>query len=194
MSSFDKKAKDWDKLPRRVQNALSIADAIEQKISLSKDMQIVDFGVGTGLLGFEIAKNVKKVYGIDTSIKMLEEIKSKNTPNLSLEPMLLDLTKEKCNLKVDGIVSSMTLHHIDDIYDLFKKFYEMLNEGGFIAIADLIKEDGTFHSDNNGVKHFGFEKFFLFDILRDLGYKDLDFQITHTISKPHKDFDIFGTD
>jgi len=30
--------------------------------------------------------------------------------------------------------------------------------GGEIAIADLDKEDGDFHADNEGVMHFGFER------------------------------------
>jgi hypothetical protein len=67
----------------------------------------------------------------------------------------------------------------------------MLNKGGFLAIADLAKEDGTFHDDNTTVKHFGFEKEYLFDILNEIGYKDYDFKITHSVKKPHKEFDIF---
>jgi len=191
MSSFDKKAKDWDKIPQRVQNALNIANSIKNTISLNKNMEIIDFGVGTGLLGYEIAKNVKKVYGVDTSSKMLEEINSKNTTKNYIEPIKKDLTKEELNLKVDGIISSMTLHHIEDIYHLFKRFYEMLKKDGFIAIADLAKEDGTFHDDNTGVKHFGFEKKYLYEILEEIGYKNLDFQITHKVKKPYKEFDIF---
>jgi len=191
MSSFDKRAKDWDKLQRRVKNAKNIADAIEKSIDLKSFESVVDFGVGTGLLGFEIAKKVKKVYGIDTSAKMLEEIKAKNTSDLYIKPIKKDLINEKCDLEVDGIVSSMTLHHIEDIYHLFERFYEMLNKGGFLAIADLVKEDGTFHDDNTTVKHFGFEKEYLFDILNEIGYKDYDFKITHSVKKPHKEFQIF---
>jgi len=191
LSRFDIRANGWDKLPRRVQNAKMIAKAIEKKISLDDSMEIIDFGVGTGLLGYEIVKKVKKVYGIDTSAKMLEEIKVKNTKELFIEPIHKDLTKEKCNLHVNGIISSMTLHHIEDVYHLFEQFYEILQKDGFIAFADLCSEDGSFHSDNTGVHHFGFEKEFLFDILKHIGYKDLDFQIINTIKKPHKEFDVF---
>ncbi len=191
MKRFDTRAKEWDKLPRRVQNAKMIAKVIEKKISLDDSMEIIDFGVGTGLLGYEIAKKVKKVYGIDTSSKMLEEIKAKNTPELFIEPVQKDLTKEKCSLHVNGIISSMTLHHIEDVHHLFEQLYEVLKKDGFIAFADLCSEDGSFHADGSGVYHFGFEKEFLFDILNHIGYKDLDFQIINTIKKPHKEFDVF---
>jgi 2-polyprenyl-3-methyl-5-hydroxy-6-metoxy-1,4-benzoquinol methylase len=191
MSSFDAKAKEWDKLPRRVQNALEIAAVIKQKVHLTKEMEIVDFGVGTGLLGFEIAHYVKKVYGVDTSKKMLEEIEEKNTQKLHIEPVLADLTKEELNLHVDGIISSMTLHHIEDVYYLFEKFYEMLKPNGFIAIADLEKEDGTFHSDNSGVFHFGFEAKELLDITEQIGYKHCEVIRVHTIEKPKKNYPVF---
>jgi predicted TPR repeat methyltransferase len=50
--------------------------------------------VGTGLLGFEIAKDVKKVYGVDTSSEMIEQLKQKNTPELFLESCCRDIIKE----------------------------------------------------------------------------------------------------
>ncbi len=191
MSTFDDKAKEWDKLPLRVQNAINIAEAIKKRVHLSKDMEVMDFGVGTGLLGFEIAKQVKKVYGVDTSKKMLEELEAKNTQDLSIEPLFADITKEPIDLKVDGIVSSMTLHHIEDLQSFFETIKKNLKPGGFIAIADLESEDGTFHSDNTGVHHFGFDEEKLKEIIQNAGFKDITFETIHTISKPHRDFPVF---
>ncbi len=191
MSSFDNKAKEWDKLPLRVQNAKNIADAITKKIELSKEMEIIDFGVGTGLLGFEIAKRVKKVYGIDTSKEMLKELKAKNSEKLSIEPIHADITKEPISLRVDGVVSSMTLHHIEDLEHFFKTIQNNLKPDGFIAIADLESEDGSFHSDNTGVHHFGFEKNGLTKIVKEAGFKDIAFETIHAINKPHRDFPVF---
>ena len=65
MSEFNKRASSWDEQDRRVNGAKTIADAIKKRIELTQDMNIIDFGVGTGLLGFEIAKDVKQVYGVD---------------------------------------------------------------------------------------------------------------------------------
>ena len=191
MSSFDKRAKEWDKLPRRVQNAHTIAEASQKRVRLNKDMEVMDFGVGTGLLGFEIAKRVKKVYGVDTSKKMLEELEAKNTKELSIEPILADITKEPIKLKVDGIVSSMTLHHIEDLEHFFKTIRNNLKPGGFLAIADLESEDGTFHSDNTGVYHFGFDKKKLTDIVKNLGFDDVTFETVHTIDKSYKRYHVF---
>ena len=76
---FKQRAEIWDKGSVRVQGAQKIADAISKKIELNKSTEIMDFGVGTGLLGFEIDKKTKKVYGVDTSENMLEKLKEKNT-------------------------------------------------------------------------------------------------------------------
>jgi len=191
MSHFDKRAKNWDKGDIRVNGALTIARAIEEKIVLNETMEIMDFGVGTGLLGFEIAKKVKKVYGVDTSINMLAKLKEKNTPKLSIETYAQDIIKEPIERKFNGIVSSMTLHHIENLKTFFETIYKNLDAGGFIAIADLESEDGSFHSDNTGVFHFGFDKKELSKIVESAGFKELIFENINTINKPHKDFKVF---
>ena len=187
---FKEKAKDWDNGAIRVAGAKKIADAITAAIPLNKDMKIIDFGVGTGLLGFEIAKLVKKVVGVDTSKTMLEKLKEKNTPELSIEPLNIDIIKNPIDGKFDGVISSMTLHHLENLEEFFKTIYKNLNDGGFIAIADLESEDGTFHTDNTGVHHFGFDDE-LKNIVRACGFKDVEMKNINIINKPDKDYGVF---
>ncbi|WP_347402227.1 methyltransferase domain-containing protein [Sulfurimonas sediminis] len=94
---FKEKAQNWDSGDIRVNGAKTIADAIEKEIPLHKDMEILDFGVGTGLLGFSIAPKVKQVYGVDTSAKMLEKLQEKNTPQLEIKPIIKILSKNRSN-------------------------------------------------------------------------------------------------
>ena len=191
MSHFDKKADNWDGGDIRVQGALTIANAIKEKFELTKDMEVMDFGVGTGLLGFEIAKDVKKVYGVDTSTKMLEKLQQKNTETLNITPIRQDIVAQPLEQKFDGIVSSMTLHHVENLENFFTTIYGNLSENGFIAIADLESEDGTFHTDNEGVFHFGFTEKELGKIVEKCGFKDVAFTNINTIKKPHREFGIF---
>ena len=191
MSTFDTRAKNWDKGDIRVNGAKVIANAIEQQINLKDDMKIIDFGVGTGLLGFEIAKKVKQVYGVDTSAGMLEKLKEKNTPKLNIIPLQQDIIKEPLSETFDGLVSSMTLHHVENLEAFFTTIYGNIKQDGFIAIADLEDEDGTFHSDNTGVHHFGFKENELRLIVEKSGFKDVQIQNINTIKKPHKDFGVF---
>jgi hypothetical protein len=85
----------------------------------------------------------------------------------------------------------MTLHHIEDLEAFFTTVYDSLQDDGFIAIADLESEDGTFHSDNAGVFHFGFDEKELCTIVEKCGFKDTMFENINTIKKPHRDFGVF---
>lgn len=191
MSHFDKKADEWDKGDVQVSGARKIAQAINTKIELNTTMDILDFGIGTGLLGFEIAKKVNKVFGVDTSPKMLEKVALKNTPECSITTYCQDIIQEPLVMEFDGLVSSMTLHHIEDLEAFFTTIYQNIREGGFITIADLQSEDGTFHSDNTGVFHFGFDEKKLCDVVRKCGFKDVVFENINTIKKPVRDFGVF---
>ncbi len=188
---FKDKAKVWDSGSIRVNGAKKIADAIREKFTLHKQMQILDFGVGTGLLGFDIATSVGQVYGVDISAQMIKKLQEKNTPELNIIAYTQDITQEPLNEVFDGIISSMTLHHVEHLKDFFDTIYHHLKDGGFIAIADLETEDGTFHSDNTGVFHFGFDKKKLIKIAQESGFKNVRFDNINTIKKPEKDFGIF---
>ena len=188
---FKDRAANWDKGSIRVNGAKVIAVSIQKKVKLDSSMNIMDFGVGTGLLGFEISKLVDRVVGVDTSENMLLKLKEKNTPTLSIEPLHQNIVKNPINEKFNGIISSMTLHHVEDLKLFFETIYKNLNEDGFIAIADLESEDGTFHSDNTGVFHYGFDKDELCDIVKSCAFKDIEFENINTINKPHKDFGVF---
>lgn len=188
---FHKKADTWDEGAIRVDGAKKIADAISAKITLTQEMEVMDFGVGTGLLGFEIAKVTKKVYGVDTSANMLEKLKEKNSADITIETFCQDIIKEPIERTFDGVVSSMTLHHIEDLNTFFQAIHKNINENGFVAIADLESEDGTFHSDNTGVYHFGFDEESLCKIVKDAGFLNVKYENINTINKPDKDFGIF---
>ena len=191
MSHFDKRAEGWDKGNTQVNGAKIIADVIRKNIALNSEMQIIDFGTGTGLLGFDLASSVKKVHGVDTSPKMLEKLEEKNTKELHIKPYCQDIIKEPLTQKFDGLISSMTLHHIENLQEFFTTIRNTLTTDGFIAIADLQTEDGTFHSDNAGVFHFGFDKTELCKIVEECGFKDIKFENINTIKKPHRDFGVF---
>ena len=62
----------------RVQNAKSIADLIVKNIKfVTRLMEVMDLGAGTGLLSYFIAPHVAKIIAVDNSPSMLEEFKNK---------------------------------------------------------------------------------------------------------------------
>ena len=189
---FENKSKTYSKDSKRVRNVQTIANGIINKITYTKDMNIMDFGSGTGLLSIEIAPYVGKITGIDMSKSMNDELKAnKDLVACDLEILELDLSKSNIDKKFDGIISSMTLHHVEDILELFKKFHSMLEEGGTIALSDLYTEDGTFHSEDTGVFHFGFDEEFILKCAQEAGFRQLEIHEVSVAKKPHKDFPIF---
>jgi len=189
---FANKSKSWDMNSKRVQNAKGIAELIVKNIKLGKSMELMDFGAGTGLLSYFVAPYVKKIVAVDNSPSMLLEFESKcNAFACETEVIEKDLSVDSLDRTFDGIISSMTIHHLEDIIALFSKLYDMLEVGGFIALADLDTEDGTFHSDDTGVYHHGFDRETLQLIAENAGFKNVKFDLASIINKPHRSFTVF---
>ena len=77
---FDNAAKEWDTKHQRVAQAKAIAQIIEQTIPLTRATKALEFGCGTGLLGFNLIEKVGEITFSDTSHGMLSEVE-KNTSN-----------------------------------------------------------------------------------------------------------------
>jgi len=187
---FAHKAKKYEAKQRRLDTANSIADKIKENIKLTKDTHIIDFGSGTGLLLEALSKEIGKVTAVDISASMTSVLREKELP-CKLDIKEIDLTKDDLDIKVDGIVTSMTMHHIKDTKAMLDKFYKMLKSGGFLAIADLESEDGTFHSEDTGVEHFGFDKEEFKKLVDNCGFKNTNIESVAKITKPHRDFKLF---
>lgn len=189
---FNQAAEGWDKGDMRQNIAHAVFQTISSRISLLKPMNIMDFGAGTGLLSFKMAPMVNRVVGVDLSEKMLEQLASKNTDSLKVEGVFCDILRENLDESFHGIISSMAMHHVEDTSALFDSFHRHLKRDGFIAIADLEAEDGTFHSHgNDGVYHFGFERETLRKIIERSGFEHVRFHHAYTVEKEEKEYPIF---
>jgi ubiquinone/menaquinone biosynthesis C-methylase UbiE len=183
---FDKEAASWDS-PPRVKLAGDVSRAILEHIQLKPDMDVLDFGCGTGLVSFPLSSQVRSITGVDTSKGMLEvfegKIKAKQIGNV--KTLYLDLAKGDT---IAGqyllIISSMTLHHVKDTLSLLKQFSRVLLPGGHIAIADLDEEGGRFHDNNDGVFHFGFDRKKLCDLFVEAGFRDISSTTATQMNKP----------
>jgi len=189
---FAEKAKDYDNEKSRTQNVSDIAQTILNEVSFSKEMRIMDFGSGTGLLLSEIAPFVGDITAVDISSAMTEVLKSKKDEiKCPVQIVQMDLTKDSMDKKFDAIISSMTIHHIEDILSLFQKFHSLLNQDGIIAIADLDCEDGSFHSEDTGVFHNGFDREDFVQMVKKAGFRDIKIQNASTIAKPNNNYSVF---
>lgn len=189
---FNKAAQEWDSGDMRQNIADAVFKTLASRIALLNTMDIMDFGAGTGLLSFKIAPMVRSVMGVDLSSGMLEQLQSKNTSSLRVEALLQDIMEKPCEQKFHGIVSSMAMHHVENTARLFETFYAHLNRDGFVAIADLEEEDGTFHSHGNeGVHHFGFNRDLLRQTMEKAGFKNIRFHDAYRVNREDGSYPIF---
>jgi len=189
---FQHKADHYEKDTKRVDNVKNIAHAILDTIDFNNSMEIMDFGSGTGLLLEKFSPFVQKITAIDMSPSMNKKLHDKRHEiPCELEILEVDLSKKKLDTTYDAIISSMTLHHIEDIEKLLRDFYHMLAKNGHIALADLDTEDGTFHSEDTGVYHFGFNRETLVKLAKKVGFKHVHITSASTAYKPQGAYPIF---
>lgn len=189
---FAEKAGSYEQDRARVDNVKQIASAIVGATRLHGSMELMDFGAGTGLLLEQIAPYVAKITAVDVSPAMSAQLRAKlDRLACAVEILQLDLETARLERKFDGIISSMTLHHVKDVPRMFETFYSLLDEGGFIAIADLDREDGSFHSQDTGVHHPGFEREALSRIATAAGFREVSIASASTLHKHGRDYGVF---
>lgn len=193
---FDKAAAEWDKKSRRVILADKISSAI-LRLPLSKTMDSMEYGCGTGLVGMAVAPSLGNLTTIDTSQGMLDVLQEKvNDQDISnIQTLCCDLSADDYTRKHDLIFCAMTLHHIQDAKGLLQHFTELLNPGGYLAIADLVTEDGSFHDPSaEGIWHHGFDPEHLTTLLEDFDMEDVKSEIIHKIvteENHNKEYPVF---
>jgi ubiquinone/menaquinone biosynthesis C-methylase UbiE len=191
-SYFDHAAATWDEKPARIALAKAVGKAILNAVQLTKSMDVLDYGCGTGLLGLFLLPYVRSVTGADVSTGMLDVLQKK-----IIEGHLENLKTIRLNLengplpveRYDLIISSMTLHHIADTEKVVEAFYNMLHPHGILCISDLDTEPGVFHDPEvaDSIHHHGFHRSELEALVGQIGFKDTKTITAHIIRKPLKD-------
>jgi ubiquinone/menaquinone biosynthesis C-methylase UbiE len=184
---FDKEAASWDTHPLRVRMANEVAKALVDNVALNPDMDVLDFGCGTGLLTLHLPARVKSVTAVDSSPGMLDVLKGKIADGQirNVRAVHLDLDKgEVLTGHYHLVVSCMTLHHIKETRPLLEQFFKITAPSGYLCIADLDLDHGQFHDTNDGVFHFGFDRSLLRQALIATGFNDVRFVTASEVLKP----------
>ncbi|MDP3358814.1 MAG: methyltransferase domain-containing protein [Lutibacter sp.] len=201
MKHFDQQAKEWDNDPKKTERAIIIAKEMIDFIQPNKTMNAFEFGCGTGLLSYQLKDFFGTITLADTSegmIKVLQEkIANENISNF--KPVLADLLEDGLAVienEYDVIYTLMTLHHILDIDKILAIFNAMLKTGGYLCIADLVQEDGSFHTNVPGFDgHNGFDREKLCAVLSNHGFKvafnEIPFEIEKEFDKKIRKYPLF---
>lgn len=198
---FDEAAATWDNEPRRIALMKAVGEAILREARPGKDIDVFDYGCGTGLVGLYLLPHVHSVTGADNSAGMLAVLRKKLADH-GIENMAvvqLDLEHDQIPAERYGlVVTSMTLHHIAGTERVLRAFHDLLLPGGTVCIADLDTEPGLFHPPEiaASVRHHGLDRGELKRQLERLGFIETRDTTAHTVRRPihdgtERDFPVF---
>jgi 2-polyprenyl-3-methyl-5-hydroxy-6-metoxy-1,4-benzoquinol methylase len=197
MNEFDSKAHEWDSNPMHWERSAAIAEEIKKLIPLSREMTALEYGAGTGITSFLLKDYIKEITLMDNSAEMIRVINEKisSTKTKNLRAVNFNLEDEEYEGKFDLIFTQMVLHHVDDPERIIRVFHQLMNKGAYLAIADLIEEDGSFHGDGF-TGHKGFNMDWLSGILRKNRFSDIFYKTCFVIDRKiseneTKKFDVF---
>jgi ubiquinone/menaquinone biosynthesis C-methylase UbiE len=187
---FDDEAKTWDADSEKTQHIAPVAEAIARLLPQNPNLIALEYGCGTGQLSFALRDRFSKITLMDSSTGMIEVVRRKiaAAQAISMEAIHLDIqeTPPEHYGPYDIIYNAMTLHHIVDTHAMLKSWRVLLSNGGRLFIADLDKEDGTFHRSPVTVHH-GFEREALGKIASQAGFTNIGFQSVCSLTRKATD-------
>lgn len=173
---FKNRAKNWDN-DKRIQRSKIIAEKIDEIVGEHKDSSIMEYGCATGLVSFNLIDKFRKLTLMDSEEEMINIVKEKviDYKISNVFPVKIDLTNQMyLEEKFDLIYTSLTIHHILDIEKIIKTFYNLLNPKGTLFIAELDKEDGSFHINHKNFNgHNGFQHEVMEQAFTNAGFSDI---------------------
>lgn len=183
-SRFDALAKEWDIAPQHVERTRDIAVLLRERIPLG-GLVALEIGAGTGLLSFALSDWLGQVVATDPSQGMVEVIEDKIRQSASL-----NLRAQRCGDDLaqieDGFdlaMLQMALHHISDVPGFLGRVHGKLVPGGYLAIADLDREDGSFHGPEITDVLHGFDRMELMDQLVAAGFEPVSMETAHVVKR-----------
>lgn len=184
MSEFDARAREWDKDKMHMDRSVAIAAELEKMIPINPFMKALEYGAGTGILSFLLKDRFAEITLMDNSQEMIKVCveKTEHFKTNHILPIWFDLEHKDYDHHFDIIYNQMVLHHVNDYEAIIYTFHTMLNPGGYLAIADLYPEDGSFHGPDVKV-HLGFDPEKLSEIFRNAGFKNIEYKTCFEVKR-----------
>lgn len=141
---MDQSTRFWDKIAERYSKR-PIADeaAYQKKLQVTReyfqpDMEVLEFGCGTGSTAITHAPFVKHILAIDISSKMIEiaqaKAEAKNVENVTFKRSSIDELSVS-DQTLDAVLGLSILHLLDNKEEVIAKIYKMLRPGGIFVTS-----------------------------------------------------------
>jgi ubiquinone/menaquinone biosynthesis C-methylase UbiE len=185
VDEFGGKAASWDLDPAKVERAGRVAGLIREQAGPLGAARVLEYGCGTGLLGFALQPHVAQVTLADASEGMLAVLRRKIAASGAgnLVPVRTGAGFEDIpGAPFDLLCTLMTLHHVPDTAGALAWFRRLLVPGGLLCISDLDQEDGSFHGAWADV-HRGFARDALERLLAAAGFRDIRFRDAFSVER-----------
>lgn len=143
-------ARVWDKMADRYARAkvrdeeTYLAKLKKTQEFLNPEMEVLEFGCGTGTTALHHAPHVKHILATDISAGMLEHAERKrieqSVSNVEFKQTAIeDMNAE--GRKFDAVLALNILHLLEDKDSIIKNMYELLNPGGlFISSTPCLSD------------------------------------------------------
>ena len=141
---------DWYVSHRNPQ--IGVEDVARFSASLAPGSTVLDLGCGDGIpISRSLLQDGFKVYGIDSSLKMIEKFR-KNFPDVSVQCSDL-LESDFFGMTFDGVVAYGVMFHLtrEDQSTVIARVSDHLNDGG-VFLFNSGTEEGESVSEMNGVR------------------------------------------
>jgi ubiquinone/menaquinone biosynthesis C-methylase UbiE len=139
---WDRQAESYSKRPVADEASYQTKLAVTQGY-FRPDMNVLEFGCGTGSTAIVHAPHVKQILAIDVSTKMLDIAQRKadaaEVQNLRFEQSSID-EFEAPDAHFDAVLGLSIMHLVRDKDAVAAKVYRMLKPGGFFATSTVCIE------------------------------------------------------
>lgn len=180
---FDRMARRYD-TPERIKTARIIGQAVRNELSGAQAQSVMDYGCGTGLVGFTLIDTVGSMLFVDASPQMIAIVQQK------IEDQHIDNARALCadflvdpptHTMADYILLSQVLLHVRNFSTLLKTLYRALMPGGHLILVDFDKNERV----ASDMVHNGFDQQALLQLLLGIGF---DSATSHTFHEGERLF------
>lgn len=180
-SDYDYESEFWAKENRKYEHQLEfkLVNHLLKKYAKNKK-SICDAGCGFGRLFRCYEALFTEYHLVDYATNLLTQAKEKCGKNNKTYFYKQSLYELKINKRVDAIISIRTLHHLENVDDLIKNFYNNLNDDGCLIldipnhyhIKNKIKRPFSIKKDKIkiGTAYYNYNPEFIIEKIQDYGF------------------------